>query len=60
MLWDNPSVCCESALLSLVNNQADCPTARQDKVRQESQTKNYGKKDRELSDRWKSQTYKMR
>lgn len=38
MLWDNPSVCSESALLSLVNNQADCPTARQNKVRQESQT----------------------
>lgn len=32
-------LCCEYVLLPLVNNKADWPIARQDKVRRDNQTK---------------------
>ena len=44
VLWNNPSVHCEYALLSLVNKEADWPIARQDKVRWDNQTEDTGMK----------------
>ena len=37
-VWDNSFVCCDYALLSLVNNKTDWPIARQDKIRWDNQT----------------------
>ena len=44
MLWgNNPSVRCEYASLSLINNKAVWPIARQDKVRWDNQTEDWDK-----------------
>lgn len=44
MLWNNLSIQGEYGLQSLDNKEVDWPISRQDKVRQNNQTEDFGKK----------------
>lgn len=46
MLRNNPSICCEYILLSLVSKNVDWPLTRQNKARWDRQTENAGDKGR--------------